>query len=216
MAIVALTNPYALKNATLSIDADDYTAAVTQVEFSPSTATSTVRTIDGVAHKDQSTAEWNCTIGFVQDLAPGGLLRYLLDNDGESKAVVFTPKTAGPSIAATLVVSPGSIGGTAGADLTTASVTLVSTKPVFTDTAAAVPVITGALPSGAAVGDQVVLSGYNFTGTTDVDFDAVAADFVVVDSHTLVAIVPATITGATDITVTNAAGVSAAHAYTAA
>lgn len=35
-------------------------------------------------------------------------------------------------------------------------------------------------------------------------------------SHTLVAIVPATITGATDITVTNAAGVSAAHAYTAA
>ena len=130
--------------------------------------------------------------------------------------MVFTPKTAGPSIAATLVVSPGSIGGTAGADLTTASVTLVSTKPVFTDTAAAVPVITGALPSGAAVGDQVVLSGYNFTGTTDVDFDAVAADFVVVDSHTLVAIVPATITGATDITVTNAAGVSAAHAYTAA
>lgn len=216
MAVVPLTTPYSLKNATLTIDVDEYTAAVTQVEFSPSTATSTVRTIDGVAHKDQSTAEWNCTIGFVQDLAPTGLLRYLLDNDGQSKDVVFTPKTAGPSIAATLVVSPGSIGGTAGADLTTATVTLVSTKPVFTDTAAAVPVITGALPSGAAVGDQVVLSGYNFTGTTDVDFDAVAADFVVVDSHTLVAIVPATITGATDITVTNATGVSAAHAYTAA
>ena len=133
MAIVALTNPYALKNATLSIDADDYTAAVTQVEFTPSTATSTVRTIDGVAHKDQSTAEWSCTIGFVQDLSATGLLRYLLANDGQSKDVTFTPETDGPSIDATLVVSPGTIGGTAGADLTTATVTLVSTKPVFTD-----------------------------------------------------------------------------------
>lgn len=133
MATVALTNPYSLKNATLSIESDDYTAAVTQVEFTPSTATSTVRTIDGVAHKDQSTAEWSCTIGFIQDLASGGLLRYLLDNDGESKAVIFTPETAGPAVSATLVVSPGAIGGTAGADLAVASVTLVSTKPVFTD-----------------------------------------------------------------------------------
>ena len=133
MAVVPLTNPYSLKNATLTIDVDDYTAAVTQVEFSPSTATSTVRTIDGVAHKDQSTAEWSCTIGFVQDLSATGLLRYLLANDGQSKDVTFTPKTAGPSIDATLVVSPGTIGGTAGADLTTATVTLVSTKPVFTD-----------------------------------------------------------------------------------
>jgi hypothetical protein len=133
MATVALTTPYSLKNATLSIDVDDYTAAVTQVEFAPSTATSTVRTIDGVAHRDQSTAEWTCTIGFVQDLAPTGLLRYLLSNDGQSKDVTFTPVTGGPTVAATLVVSPGTVGGTAGADLATASVTLVSTKPVFTD-----------------------------------------------------------------------------------
>ena len=133
MAVVPLTNPYSLKNATLSIDADEYTAAVTQVVFTPSTATSTVRTIDGVAHKDQSTAEWSCTIGFVQDLSATGLLRYLLANDGQSKDVTFTPETDGPSIDATLVVSPGTIGGTAGADLTTATVTLVSTKPVFTD-----------------------------------------------------------------------------------
>ena len=133
MAVVPLTTPYSLKNATLTIDVDDYTAAVTQVEFTPSTATSTVRTIDGVAHKDQSTAEWSCTIGFVQDLSATGLLRYLLANDGQSKDVTFTPETDGPSIDATLVVSPGTIGGTAGADLTTATVTLVSTKPVFTD-----------------------------------------------------------------------------------
>jgi len=216
MATIALTTPYSLKNATLSIAADDYTAAVTQVEFAPSTATSTVRTIDGVAHKDQSTAEWSCTVGFVQDLAAGGLLRYLLDHDGESKAVTFTPKSGGPSIDATITVSPGRIGGTAGADLSTATVTLASSKPVFSDVAAAVAVISDASPSGAAVGDQVILSGYNFTGATDVDFDAVEADFVIVDSHTIVTVIPATITGATDITVTNAAGASSAYAYTAA
>lgn len=133
MTTVALTTPFALKNATLSIDSDDYTAAVTQVAFLPSIATSTVRTIDGVAHKDQSTAEWSCTIGFIQDLDSSGLLRYLLDNDGATKSVIFVPKTSGPSISANLVVSPGTIGGTGGADLAVGTVTLASTKPVFTD-----------------------------------------------------------------------------------
>lgn len=133
MATVPLTSPFALKSATLSIASDDYTAAVTQVEFTPSVASSTVRTIDGIAHKDQSTAEWSCTIGFVQDLDEYGLLRYLLDNDGLNKTVTFVPESGGPSITADLVVSPGTIGGTAGADLAVATVTLVSTKPVFTD-----------------------------------------------------------------------------------
>ena len=215
MATVPLTNPYSLKNATLAIAADDYTAAVTQVQFAPSTATSTVRTIDGVAHRDQSTAEWACTVAFVQDLAAGGLLRYLLDHDGESKAVTFTPKAGGPSIAATLVVSPGTIGGTAGADLTTASVTLVSTKPVFSDSATAVPVISDATPSAAAEGDQVVISGTGFIGTTDVAFGAVAVtEFVVIDNHTLVAVMPAGTAGAANLVVTNAAGASSAFAYT--
>lgn len=215
MGTIALTTPYALKNATLSIAADDYTAAVTQVQFAPSVATSTVRTIDGVAHKDQSTAEWSCTIGFVQDLAAGGLLRYLLDNDGESKAVVFTPQAGGPSIAATLVVSPGAIGGTAGADLAVGTVTLASSKPVFSDTAAAVPVLGSALPSAAAEGEQVVISGYNLTGTTAITFAAASVtEFVVVDGHTLVVVVPAGTAGSAPITVTNAAGASAAFAYT--
>ncbi|WP_448072331.1 hypothetical protein [Georgenia yuyongxinii] len=136
MAAIPLTTPFSLKNATLSIATDDYTAAVTQVQFTPSTATSTVRTIDGIAHKDQSTAEWSCTIGLLQDLAPTGLLRYLLDNDGMKKTVVFTPVNEGPTITADLVMSPSDIGATAGADLASATVTLVSTKPVFGEPAA--------------------------------------------------------------------------------
>lgn len=133
MAVIGLTNPYALKTGTLTIATDDFTAAVTQVEFSPSTSQSTVRTIDGVAHKEQATAEWSVTVGFVQDLAPAGLMRYLLNNDGQTKAAVFTPETGGPSIAANIVISPGTIGGTAGPDLAVGAVTLASSKPVFTD-----------------------------------------------------------------------------------
>lgn len=134
MATIALTTPYSLKNATLAIDADDFSAAVSQVQFTPSTSASTWRGIGGNVLKDQAIAEWSCTIALAQDLAPGGLLRYLLDNDGEKKTVVFTPVAAGPTITATLIMSPADIGGTAGADMATSSVTLaVDGKPVFDD-----------------------------------------------------------------------------------
>lgn len=134
MAVIALTTPYSLKNATLSIAADDYTAAVSQVEFTPATSTSTWRSIGGDVRKAQAIAEWSCTVGLAQDLASTGLLRYLLDNDGQEKVAVFTPVTAGPTITATLVITPAAIGGTAGPDLATSSATLaVVGKPTFTD-----------------------------------------------------------------------------------
>lgn len=134
MATIALTTPYSLKNATLAIEADDFTAAVSQVQFAPSTSTSTWRGIGGNVVKEQAVAEWSCTLGIAQDLAPGGLLRYLLDNDGVKKEVTFTPVADGPTITATLVMAPADIGGTAGPDMVTSSVTLaVDGKPVFTD-----------------------------------------------------------------------------------
>jgi len=134
MAVIDLTTPYSLKNATLAIEADDFTAAISQVQFTPSTSTATWRGIGGNVVKDQSKAEWSCTLAFAQDLAPEGLLRYLLDHDGDKKEVVFTPVAAGPTVTATLVMSPGDIGGTAGADLAASSVSLaVDGRPVFAD-----------------------------------------------------------------------------------
>lgn len=135
MAVIPLATPYSLKAATLSIATDDFTAAVSQVEFAPSTSQSTWRGIGGNIVRDQAIAEWSCTLGLAQDLAPAGLLRYLLDNEGLNKTAVFTPKTGGPTITATLVISPATIGGTAGADVAASSVTLaVVGKPVFDDT----------------------------------------------------------------------------------
>lgn len=77
------------------------------------------------------------------------------------------------------------------------------------------PNITSALPAAAAEGDQVVITGYAFTGSTVVKFGATnATEFVVVDDSIVVAVVPAGSAGAANITVTNAVGTSAAFPYT--
>lgn len=80
-----------------------------------------------------------------------------------------------------------------------------------------VPVISSVTPTGQTVGDQIVIKGGNYTGTTAVTIDGVSAtEFVVVDASTLVAVIPATVAGAADITVTTPGGTSAPYAYTAA
>lgn len=134
MATIAVTSPYSLKNAVLSIDVDDFSQHVSQVEFAPSTSQSTWRSINSHVIRDQSTAEWACTLGLVQDLNPDGLFRYLLEHEGEKKDVTFTPLVSGPSITATLVISPSNIGGTADGNTATATVSLVvDGKPAFSD-----------------------------------------------------------------------------------
>ncbi len=135
MALVPLASHYAMNDARLSIDIDEFTAAVSQVQFDPSAQTGTWRGISGNVVRAQSAAEWSCTLGLAQDLAPAGLLRYLLDHEGETKTVVFTPVDGGPTVTADLIMTPGTIGGTAGSDVATSTVTLaVVGKPVFDDT----------------------------------------------------------------------------------
>lgn len=79
------------------------------------------------------------------------------------------------------------------------------------------PIIESATPAGQTVGDQIVIRGYKFTGTTDVTMDtATVTEFVVVDDYTMVLVIPATVAGAADVIVTNSVGASAAFSYTAA
>lgn len=134
MAVIPLTSPYSLKNATMSIAADDFTAALSKVQFDPSTSAATWRGIGGNVLRDQTVAEWTCVLEFAQDLDPDGLLRYLLDHEGEKVAAVFTPVSGGPDVLATITLSPGSIGGGADGNYATASVSLaVDGKPTFDD-----------------------------------------------------------------------------------
>lgn len=80
------------------------------------------------------------------------------------------------------------------------------------------PILESASPAtGAAVGDIIVLSGYKLTGTTGLTMDgAVVTEFHTPDDNTLAFVVPATVSGAAPIIVTNATGPSATFAYTAA
>lgn len=79
------------------------------------------------------------------------------------------------------------------------------------------PIIESVTPPGQGVADQVVIRGYKFTGTTGITIDSAAVlEFIVVDDYTLVPVIPATVSGAADIIVTNATGASNTYAYTAA
>lgn len=83
--------------------------------------------------------------------------------------------------------------------------------------ATALPTIADATPSGGAPGDLLKITGSRFTGTTGITIDgATVLDFVVDDFSTIYAIIPAAVTGAAAIIVTNAAGASDPFAYTAA
>lgn len=131
-----LTKPYTLKDAVLTIASDDFTAAVSEVKFTPSTQSATWRGIGGNVLRNQTIAEWACTLSFLQDLDPAGLSRYLHENDGRVVPATFAPVSGeGPTIEATLILTPGDIGGSASqADYASASVTLaVNGRPTFDD-----------------------------------------------------------------------------------
>lgn len=88
-------------------------------------------------------------------------------------------------------------------------------NPFSADT---VPVLLSAGPSAVAAGGQVQIYGSGFTGTiptSGVKFGATnATSWIVVSDNLIVAVMPAGSAGAADVKVTNAAGASAALAYT--
>lgn len=83
---------------------------------------------------------------------------------------------------------------------------------------ASAPTITSHSPSGTfatAGGQIIVLTGTDFTGTTNVTFGGTAAlDFEVISDQMLSVITPAKAAGSVNVVVTNATGASAPHAIT--
>ena len=119
--------PYVLKNAVLSIAADDFTAAVTQAVFVPqvlwswhSTLCSTTASpvFDGI--------RWLVTMSYLQDLTDGSLTLYLLEHVAEAKEVIFTPVAGGKSLRADVMIVPGQVGG-----VTNQLATATAVMPLF-------------------------------------------------------------------------------------
>ena len=127
--------PIILNDCVLTVGSDTYEAHVSQVQFDPSSNVVRWKGMTPASvHAFGTTAEWTCTLAYAQDWStPNSLSAYLLANEGKTITVKFTPKKAAtgtaPTVTASLIIAPGSIGGQVDA-VATASVTLgVSGRP---------------------------------------------------------------------------------------
>lgn len=126
--------PRVFKNYLLKIGADTYEKHVSTVELVPSASVQTWKggTPDAV-FTDTTNATWQCNLGYAQDWeTPNSLSVYLLNNEGKTVEAEFSPLGSGPKFTASIIITPGTIGGAIDA-FGTASVTLgVNGKPSFT------------------------------------------------------------------------------------
>lgn len=105
--------PLLMRDATFTVESDDYIAAISSAEFTPNGGIATFKglTPSAVFSAAQSST-WTCALTFVQDWeSVDSLSRYLFENEGSEIDVVFAPNAGGTPISATLIVTPGSIGG---------------------------------------------------------------------------------------------------------
>jgi hypothetical protein len=113
MAIIAV-NPFILKDCTLTVAADNYEAHVSQVEFVPTSSIATWKGLTPTAvFSFGSASTWVCNLALAQDWdTADSLSRYLFEQEGDEVVAVFEPVAGGSSITATIIIAPGSIGGT--------------------------------------------------------------------------------------------------------
>lgn len=132
MAAIAVS-PYILKDCLFTVEADSYEAHVSQVEFTPSAPTATWKGLTpDASFSFVGTATWMCNLTFAQDWSTAdSLSRYLFENEGDEIDVVFEPVAAGPSISATLMATPGSVGGSVDSVATSTVTLTVKGKPTL-------------------------------------------------------------------------------------
>jgi len=133
MAVIGV-QPFVLKDCTLTIATDEYQAHVSQVEFQPSASTVNWKGLTPAAtYTDVTTATWTATLAYAQDWTTADSLAYYLhENEGETVSATFVPLAGGPTVSASLVITPGAIGGTVD-QFAVATVTLgVVGKPTIT------------------------------------------------------------------------------------
>lgn len=132
MTTIAVT-PFVMKDALVTIGADSFQKAVTKVVFTPSSSVITAKAVaPGAVYTDVDAATWTLDLEWLQDWATAGNLgKYLHDNEGSSVSMTFEPITGGATITATVVITPGPIGGGVG-EFAPASASLgVTGKPAI-------------------------------------------------------------------------------------
>lgn len=113
MPIVDVT-PFVLTDCIISIDVDDYAAAINSAVFTPTSSQVTFTGLKvGSNFTGVTPATWVLSLGFAQDWAEeDSLSNYLFANEGETKTAIFKPQSGiGPSFSAEVIITPGAIGG---------------------------------------------------------------------------------------------------------
>jgi hypothetical protein len=130
MATIA-HSPFVLRDVDLLIGSDDYKLHTSQVEFTPATSPVTWTGLGNNSFSATPTATWTVTMALAQDwTTENSLSRFLLENEGDEVEIEFAPQSGGPSFTSTVTITPGGIGGTAGA-VAVSSVTMSCSKPVY-------------------------------------------------------------------------------------
>lgn len=125
--------PLVMKDVDLIIGGetgDNYKKHIDGCTYTPASSVATWTGAGGNTHTDSSTATWTLALSYVQDWdTPDSLCAFLLEHEGETVAVTFTPRSgAGPSFTSDVTITPGAIGGQVNQFATTTT-TLGSTKP---------------------------------------------------------------------------------------
>jgi hypothetical protein len=106
--------PLVLKDVLLKLGAtNEFQKHVSSVEFTPSANAITWKGLSPTAvFSDIGIATWVCALSFAQDwLTVDSLSQYLFTHEGEAVDATFEPQLGGPGFTATLLITPGSIGG---------------------------------------------------------------------------------------------------------
>lgn len=131
MAVIGL-QPIMMKDATLTIAGDDYTASITQVLFVPQVEwlwADTFQATEPVFAR----ARWTSQVGFLQDWeTANALTSYLILNAAQRRTVVFTPKVGGMTVTADVLLIPASVGGVPGQQMSATAVLPLFGDPVLT------------------------------------------------------------------------------------
>jgi hypothetical protein len=128
--------PFTMKDVLMTVDVDDYARHVSEVTFTPTTKQDDIvwqGLSPDATFTDSSSPEttWAVTWSYAQDWeTPNSLSRYLADNAGQVKPVVFEPKRGeGKSFASDVTLAAGPVGGKV-KTVAEGTVTLKCTEPI--------------------------------------------------------------------------------------
>jgi hypothetical protein len=205
----------------LTIDGVDYWADVTSVVFDNEEASGDVTTFADAAAG--GARQHFASISAIQSVETASFWRYVWANTGAEAAYKYAPhgnavaSADQPHLIGTLKIGPKpSLGGEAGASNTFTFDTRfdINGEPTLDLGASGTPVITSISPTGAEIGELVVIAGTRFTGVTGVTFDGDPVEFIFNSDSSISAVVDGV--GAVPVVVTTGEGASAAFTYTVA